>query len=459
MTNKKNNRQRKNNGLFSFIKRINWNIGTVIFMALFLYMAISLILYLTADHVSSYQVTAGPLSKNETCTAMAIRQESLVTASNSGYVTYYTRDYAKVSRGGIVCGIGAAEQSPGARELTEADLAKIRTDASSFSGTYNSASFENVYDFKYSLENSLLSLDTAAEAAASGVVLTTSDTDGVVVYSSDGMEDFTEDQLTVDLFSGKSYEKKNLRSENMINAGDPMYRIVNNEEWSIVFPVTDRQTVRLAANTSLKVKFLKDGKTATGTFKIITVDEQRYGEITFTSGMTRYAGDRFLEVELVTNTKTGLKIPVSSIVSKEFYTIPETLQTTNDSNTVGFRREVKDQDGKTTTEFISATLYAETTDENTGELKYYIDTSLFQDGDILVNPETNIRYTVGETASLDGVYCINKGYAVFRKIAIVDQNAEFCIVDSNTSFGIAQYDYIAQDGSSVKEQEVLTTRR
>lgn len=79
--------------------------------------------------------------------------------------------------------------------------------------------------------------------------------------------------------------------------------------------------------------------------------------MTFSSGMIRYAGDRFLDVELVTNTKTGLKIPVSSIVSKEFYTIPTTLQTTNDSNIAGFRREVKDEDGKISTEFIQATLF------------------------------------------------------------------------------------------------------
>lgn len=79
-------------------------------MALFVYMLIGLIMYITADHVTSYQVTAGPLSKNETCTTMAIRQESLVTATSSGYVDYYTRDYAKVRKGGVVYGIGASKR-------------------------------------------------------------------------------------------------------------------------------------------------------------------------------------------------------------------------------------------------------------------------------------------------------------------------------------------------------------
>lgn len=451
--------------IISFFKKINWNIGTIIFMALFIYILIGLIMYLTADRITSYQVTAGPLSKNETCTAMAIRQESLVTSTSSGYVNYYTRDYSKVRRGGIVYGVGGSEQPMSARELTEKDLSEIQSEASWFSGNFNSSDFDGVYDYKYSLENKILSFDNAVMNAdgsgttSSGILLSASETDGVVVYSTDGMEDFTEDQLSPEVFNRQGYAQTNLRTDSMIQAGDPVYRIVKSEEWSIVFPVTDRQTVRLADNTSLMVKFLKDGKTATGRFKIITVDEKRYGQVTFSSGMIRYAGDRFLEVELVTNTRTGLKIPVSSIVNKEFYTIPTKLQTTNDSNMVGFRREVKDKDGKISTEFIQATLYAEMKDEDTQESKYYIDMSLLNDGDILVNPETNIRYTVGDTSSLEGVYCINKGYAVFRKITIMDQNAEFCIVDSNTTFGLAQYDFIARDGSSISEQEVLTSRR
>ena len=79
----------------------------------------------------------------------------------------------------------------------------------------------------------------------------------------------------------------------------------------------------------------------------------------------------------------------------------------------------------------------------------------FQDGDVLVQPDSNTRYTVGNTGTLEGVYCINKGYAVFRKISIIDQNEEYCIVESGTTFGISQYDFIVQNGDSVKEEDIL----
>ena len=52
-------------------------------------------------------------------------------------------------------------------------------------------------------------------------------------------------------------------------------------------------------------------------------------------------------------------------------------------------------------------------------------------------------------------YCINKGYAVFRKISIIDQNKEYCIIESGTPCGISQYDYIVFYGSNIKEKDIL----
>ena len=49
------------------------NIGNIIFGALFFYMAVSLFFYLTADHIKSFQVVQGTLSRNDTYTAFAMR--------------------------------------------------------------------------------------------------------------------------------------------------------------------------------------------------------------------------------------------------------------------------------------------------------------------------------------------------------------------------------------------------
>ncbi len=434
-------------------KHFNINIGTVIFGALFLYLIITVVLYLTAEHISSYQVTSGPLSQNETYTALALRSEEVVDATAGGYVSYYLGDSSKISQGGAVCGIGSTQNLLENKTLTASDLQTLQEAASNFSQSYDGGDFSSVYDFKYTLDGKILS--TEDPSSLSGT-LVTSDSDGVVAYSCDGYETLTQEDITPEIFSEKSYRRTNLRTEEQISAGDPLYRLIRSETWSIVIPVTDRQTVRLASHDTIQVKFLKDGQSETGQLSLFVSGDQRYVQITFTSGMIRYCNDRFLDVELVTNTRSGLKIPISAIVTKEFYTIPSSFQTVSGENSeIGFLKEITDENGETTTTFVASTLYEEVTDEDTGESVYYVDMNDFQEGDVLIQPDSNARYTVGATGTLEGVYCINRGYAVFRKIVIIDQNEEFCIVESGTSYGIAQYDYIVEDGTQVNENEIL----
>lgn len=56
---------------------------------------------------------------------------------------------------------------------------------------------------------------------------------------------------------------------------------------------------------------------------------------------------------------------------------------------------------------------------------------------------------------LEGVYCINQGYAVFRRVEIIDQNEEYAIVAKDTDYGLIRYDHIVKDASKVKEEDIL----
>lgn len=89
--------------LLNIIKKLfTFNIATLLFGALFIYMLITVLLYITSTHVTSYQVTAGPLSRNPVCTALAVRDEEVVSADSPGYIRYYAREGMKVRKGGNV---------------------------------------------------------------------------------------------------------------------------------------------------------------------------------------------------------------------------------------------------------------------------------------------------------------------------------------------------------------------
>ena len=74
---------------------------------------------------------------------------------------------------------------------------------------------------------------------------------------------------------------------------------------------------------------------------------------------------------------------------------------------------------------------------------------------MIVSQKDQSHYTVSDVGVLEGVYCINQGYAVFRRIEILDQNEEYAIVSRNTDYGLSRYDHIVRNADKVNEEEIL----
>lgn len=446
------------------------NIGTMLFGVLFIYMLFSLVLYLTSSNIESYLVIAGPLSRNETYTGLAIRTETVCKADTSGYVSYYAREGSKINANGVVYGISSSQKTDASTDLSAEDLSAIRSQMLSFSKGFNASKFNNTYSFKYNLEGSILQYaGVSGTSSDSGVInyggqtLRKADQDGIILYATDGYENKTVDTLTEEDFDQNAYHETDLKTHGSVSVGDSIYTLISDEKWSLMIPLSEKQAVKLADRTVVRVKFLKDDMTQSGDFSIVQIDGSKYGRIDFNKGLIRYASDRFLEIELVTNTVTGLKIPLSSIVMKEFYQIPSDYATTNeDSQETGFMVLTKDKSGNEVRTFVSPSIYAKIEDEDQkkedeSEQKYiyYVDKKSFKEGDVIISEKNKSRYVVSDVDILEGVYCINQGYAVFRRIEILDQNEEYAIVAKSTAYGLARYDHIVRNADKVDEEEIL----
>lgn len=484
------NRSPRSPGLLSRIKSIfGLNIGTMLFGVLLLYMIFSAILYLTSDKVESYQVISGPLSRNETYTGLAVREESVYKADTDGYITYYAKEGNKINANGVIYGIGSTMPSDNEAELTAEEILNIRNDMMSFSKSFNSSKFNNTYSFKYNLEGNILQYAGSSQSGVTtlgGQKITKTDRDGIVLYSMDGYEDKTVSTLTAADFDQNAYHETDLKNDGAIQTGDPVYTLITDERWSLLIPLSSKQEAKLADRTAVRVKFLKDDMTQSGDFSIVEIEGQKYGKIDFNKGLIRYAADRFLEIELVTNTVTGLKIPLSSIVTKEAYKIPDKYLTTDPkTQKTGLMIEGSDKNGNSTSSFVPVDIYARTEDEeamkaaqkeaqekmaakNSDEgaeaaevvsvptqYLYFVDKKGFQEGDVAVCPEDQSRFVIKDIGVLEGVYCTNQGYAVFRHIELLDQNEEYAIVSKNTVYGLSRYDHIVRNADKVSEQEIL----
>ena len=144
--------------------------------------------YLTADHIKSFQVVQGTLSRNDTYTAFAMRTESVQLSSGSGYVQFYTPNAIEISRGSAVYGISATENADTSGISADAATrTSLRSSLARFSSDYDSSSFSGIYQLKTELSAKLLAA-AAENGDSSSQTIFYADQDGVVVYGSDGYE-------------------------------------------------------------------------------------------------------------------------------------------------------------------------------------------------------------------------------------------------------------------------------
>ena len=448
---------------------MNLNIGMVIFATIFVYIIICVIGYFQTEHIVGYSVKEGSLTSNTIYKGLALREEKIVTSTDAGYVNYFAREGERAAVGNLIYTIDETgklsdyikSNESGENTLSDADLSELKTEIVSFTSNFDRSDFASVYNFKYNVEGTVLKLanynileNVDALNGASGTSLINycyADESGIVVYSTDGYEDMTLQDVTKDSFDQESYEKIHLVNNELIAKGDPVYKLATNEDWSVVIPVDEDLAAQLEEEEYVKVRFLKNQYTAWGKVTINTnADGDSFAALTFTNSMITFCTDRFVDIELILEDESGLKIPNSAIVEKEFFIVPKEYVTQGgNSNSYGVLLETYDENGNATTKFVETNIYDET------ETEYYLDDSVLRAGNYLLKPDSTDKYAVSKTGSLIGVYNINKGYADFKQVSILYQNDEYSIVKSNTSYGLNVYDYIVLDAATVHDNEFI----
>lgn len=448
----------KNQKVTKYRRYSFFNVGTLLFGTVFIYMIVCVILYLTDTHITSYEVVTGTLSGNYRYDALALRTETVVNASQSGSVQYYAREGSKASAGSTVCSIdntGAAQTvSYDNFSLDSEDEQRLQDIISSFTINFSDENFQKTYDLKSSVEGTLSEIAASLSGDSASILnQCNAPESGFVLYSVDGLESLTEEEIDSDLFDLNSYESQNLRSNSQVSTGDPIYKLVTKEEWFLYFPLDQTLATELSDTSTIRFRFLKDNQTFSSSFELVENNGEYFGKITMDSSLVRYATDRYLEIELILNRRSGLKIPTSAIVSKEFYQIPEEYVIVNEGTTSEITLHVEhfSADGSSSSEYVTANVYSYE------DGVYLVNKSLLSDGDNILMEGSERSYQIQDEnlVTLHGVYNINKGYAVFREVTVIDENEEYCIVESNNPYGLAAHDYIVLNASEVDVDEIV----
>ena len=459
-------KKKKSISIKKYKNKREMNLGIFLFAIVFLYLVITIISYFTSDTVSAYEVREGSIVRDNSYTGLVIRNETVVNAEEDGYVNFYQSENSKVKKGTRIYvltpeELNTSDVSAGSSQtvINDETQSGIVLQVQNFNENYSNTDFSSVYLLKdeitASLQNELSQtrtehLDAAVAESGQTAVTSSAARDGIVAYTIDGLEELTKDSFTEADFDRTNYESATVSDQMKISTGEPVYKLITDEDWSVIVRLEDDTARELMEKetTTLKVRIDKDSETLNAAFSVIERDGNYYGCLDFDNSMIRYAEDRYLNIELILEDETGLKIPKTAVVQEEFFVIPrEYLTTGGNSSASGVLK--RDENGNAVFQEVDIYNISEEEDE------VYLSKEDVSAGDVLIRPESSDTYTVGDTKTLAGVYNINRGYAVFRKVTVLCENDDYCIVQEGEDYGLYNYDHIVQNGASVEPDEVV----
>lgn len=460
----------KNRRIVRYRKPLNINIGVIIFFLIFLYLGISCILYLSKDKISIYEVVKGEseVIPGITTTGIALRSEQVTNAPATGYINYYVKEGSKVAVGSTLYTIDEngdfSEMLQNAAQndatLTTENLTEIKSDITSFISSYDAMNFEDVYEFRYSLNASLIenvnlnALDvinqSMTENGSQTLSINTSDKSGIIELYTDGMEGITPETVTDDLFDDSSYKKNVAATDKPVEAGTPIYKTIVDESWKIMIQLTDEQVKNYAEISVVDIYFPSEDIKTSAYFSIINNGSSNYGVIDLRRYMIKFADKRYIDIQIIGDSKTGLKIPKTSVTKKAFFTVPEEYLTSGgDSNDDGFLVETINENGESSAVFTAVDII----EKKDGIC--YLDDSVIKKDNVIIQPASTNKYKIESTAELYGVYNVNTGLTTFRHVEILSEKNGYYIVESGTKYGLQVYDQIVLNASLVKENQVI----
>lgn len=441
----------------------HFNIGILIFGIIFIYLAVSVLMYLTSAHVSVYEVREGSILRDTAYTGFVVRSETVMTAQEDGYVNYFVTEGEKV---GAKTSVYTSSQSQldfqsadpeSTEELTSEEEQSLLTYIQTFSDNFQETDFQDVYSVKdritdvldsHSSQNRKTQLEAMLQTAGDSLKVYNASKDGIIVYEIDGYEGTTISDVTEEMISRNDHETVSMSNNTKVSAGDPVYKLITSDQWTVVVLLSDDMAGELAETKRIKVRFGKDGQTATADFAIYNTASANLGFLTFDTGMVRYAKERYLDVELILEDESGLKIPRSAAVQKSFYTVPEDYLTQGgNSQSEGVLVQTKGGSAR----FQETEVFYR--DNETGMV--YLDPNDFSQDTVLIKPDSEETYPLEATQDLTGAYNINKGYAVLKQIQILCESEEYYIVAVGSDYGLSNYDHIALNGKDVQENDVV----
>ena len=447
------------------------NLGTLIFLIIVLYLMAYILSYIGNSKLAIYEVSASDIVDSIDGTGVALRKETLVNTTQSGYVNYYVQEGSMVNKNGIVYTVdttGKVQQylkgmldkkNSVSQDEKEQVVEKLKV----FSEGYTDDNFSLLYETQNDISSTLLAYtdtilaqnkqELAQKYGQNAYITVAAAKEGIVSFLSDGLESLNQQTVTKDIFVNKK-KMQDLRSDKKQKAGTPVYRLVEGQDWQLMIPISKNDYSRLKKREedtqTIQVTFHKDNFTTSTKYHCLKKDERYYVVLSFNNYIQRYLNQRYLYVSLTLSETEGLKIPSSSLVKKEVYKIPKSFLVNGGNSSKKEQVNIMKTNKKGEKVLTQTSVDVYKTDEE----YVYVSSSNLTKGTVVSETNKEKIYTLKDTTQIQGVYIVNRGYTIFKQVAMVERNEDYCIVSAQNS-GIELYDRIILNSDTVKEDQVI----
>lgn len=456
---------KKDKKVTKFNRFVRVNAVTVIIFAIMVYLICVFVSSLNKDTITTYTVTEFNVSNDINLDGVIVRQEQILSASTNGYLCCYEGEGQKVpinkpvftidSSGTVVK--DALSSNDATSVLSDDDFKNLRATVSSYKYNYSDLDFGSIYMLENQFINELYEFTTKIISEDTRLINSTSLNDviatepGVLSYNIDGFESLTVDNVNMNTFTNQSTIINVFKTGDEVKSGNNIAKVILSDKWNIICPISEEDLDLIKDEALLRFRISGSNITIKAPFEIINKPDGVYLNITMTRFMIDFLQDRYVSVTIKRQNDNGLKVPVSSVVTKQVVHIPrQYLTAAGDEKSVNkLGRKVKREGKDSSLEyFVPDVIYSD-------EDYIYVDIDEFLEGDKIcdITNDKETLWTFFDTSTCEGVYVANKGQAEFRYIKPTKQIDDFYVVDPTGN--IKSGDQIVLEQAEVKESQII----
>ncbi|NLK37566.1 MAG: hypothetical protein GX299_05730 [Epulopiscium sp.] len=475
-------------------------LGIFVFLALAIYLAGYIVAFLNRPSIPVETVAYGNIDTPVSLQGIIVREEQMVSSKSSGKLSYFYSENEKVKKGSAVCTIRNESTANAIEDKIEkidknilktqkskSDLSPFQDDITrieknilkvveSYQGKFLKGEFSNIYPFRNQIDvaigqrNDIWMAENAQSLSelsaqkqkfeaqlAKNVTTITAKEGGILSFQVDKLED----SITPEKIDSITKEQTKMNTEvmtlsrtKMVEAEEPIFKLVTNNQWDIVsyVPADIASSWEVGDSKILQAMVGEEQKSVSVTITSLDKTEKEVRVVFHsTKGILDFIGLRNISFTVQSEALQGIKVPKDAIIEKTLLKLP--IQCIVEEN--GEEGVIKMSGKKGTFVKLTVTKY----DEEQGFAYVIQDFNLLKVGEVILqelDDKNQVEYTVTDVSTYKGVYIANSSIARFRMVDVLGENIDYAIIRPGTSaYELQPYDTIVSDAKKIEEGQVL----